>query len=505
MTDYRRNQSIFKTPQIQKSIFEDDEDDDNKISIFDDDYSTKSKTKNSKRLPPGLIGSEETTLIDDKKIKKLARQLNNLGVLDDEEDEEDQQQQQPIYTPKHRSRSRETLTENAISTHHNHSNQHNNNNYYDEGINNMNDSHASSSYFSSTTVNNKSPGKSPNILYSSSGIQSDFSSSTPDYKNIFGDYYGHLRDSDVINRAVNNKQIQQPQHHHQQPATLPSDMDIISSLTKLADEQAAAEQKIKDELEKTKTVSEKVLVPSSEHVAEIVGKQGCKIKALRTKTSTYIKTPVRGEEPYFTITGHKIDVDRAVKEIKEAADHFTEIRLQRSKQLALNGTIPFSKINNNENEKLKTDSTGNSSVEKSSQEKIPGPIGPPKDPKNAVDRRSPLGYDMMRSPGQKHYSPVRKEMVPPVFGGISIDDIDPKLLAQQVTQKVSLFLWRLFWQNCTILSKIFKIQFLTSISFFSLLDPRTQQRNRSRRRSPWHYNKKNPDNNSNFHQNTYQR
>ena len=441
MTDYRRNQSIFKTPQIQKSIFEDEED--NKISIFDDDYSNKSK--NSKRLPPGLIGSEETTLIDDKKIKKLARQLNNLGVLDDEDDEEDQQQQQqqqPIYTPKHRSRSRETLTENAISTH-NHSNQHNN--YYDEGINNMNDSHASSSYFSSTTVNNKSPGKSPNILYSSSGVQSDFSSSTPDYKNIFGDYYGHLRDSDVINRAVNNKtsidqrsnnhmQLQQPQQQHQQ-ATLPSDTDIISSLTKLADEQAAAEQKIKDELEKTKTVSEKVLVPSSEHVAEIVGKQGCKIKALRTKTSTYIKTPVRGEEPYFTITGHKIDVDRAVKEIKEAADHFTEIRLQRSKQLALNGTIPFSKINNDE--KSKADSTGNNSVEKSSQEKIPGPIGPPKDPKNAIDRRSPLGYDMMRSPGQKHYSPVRKEMVPPVFGGISIDDIDPKLLAQQVTQKVS--------------------------------------------------------------------
>lgn len=30
---------------------------------------------------------------------------------------------------------------------------------------------------------------------------------------------------------------------------------------------------------------------------------GCKIKALRAKTNTYIKTPVRGEEPVFVVTG----------------------------------------------------------------------------------------------------------------------------------------------------------------------------------------------------------
>uniref|UniRef100_A0A673GSM7 RNA-binding protein MEX3B-like n=1 Tax=Sinocyclocheilus rhinocerous TaxID=307959 RepID=A0A673GSM7_9TELE len=42
---------------------------------------------------------------------------------------------------------------------------------------------------------------------------------------------------------------------------------------------------------------------------------GCKIKALRAKTNTYIKTPVRGEEPVFLITGRKEDVALARREI----------------------------------------------------------------------------------------------------------------------------------------------------------------------------------------------
>jgi len=45
-----------------------------------------------------------------------------------------------------------------------------------------------------------------------------------------------------------------------------------------------------------------VSVPTSEHVAEIIGKLGHKIKALQELTDTYIKTPVRGEEPVFIIT-----------------------------------------------------------------------------------------------------------------------------------------------------------------------------------------------------------
>lgn len=60
---------------------------------------------------------------------------------------------------------------------------------------------------------------------------------------------------------------------------------------------------------------------------------GCKIKALRAKTNTYIKTPVRGEEPVFVVTGRKEDVNAAKREILSAADHFSQIRAQRKNNL----------------------------------------------------------------------------------------------------------------------------------------------------------------------------
>ncbi|XP_056128642.1 RNA-binding protein MEX3B [Rhinichthys klamathensis goyatoka] len=78
-------------------------------------------------------------------------------------------------------------------------------------------------------------------------------------------------------------------------------------------------------------MTECVPVPTSEHVAEIVGRQGCKIKALRAKTNTYIKTPVRGEEPVFIVTGRREDVEMAKREIISAAEHFSMIRASRCK------------------------------------------------------------------------------------------------------------------------------------------------------------------------------
>uniref|UniRef100_A0A0A9VXD8 RNA-binding protein MEX3A n=1 Tax=Lygus hesperus TaxID=30085 RepID=A0A0A9VXD8_LYGHE len=84
---------------------------------------------------------------------------------------------------------------------------------------------------------------------------------------------------------------------------------------------------------KSQNMTECVPVPSSEHVAEIVGRQGCKIKSLRAKTNTYIKTPVRGEEPVFVVTGRKEDVAKAKKEILSAADHFSQIRASRKNNL----------------------------------------------------------------------------------------------------------------------------------------------------------------------------
>ncbi|XP_077888976.1 RNA-binding protein MEX3D [Ictidomys tridecemlineatus] len=91
---------------------------------------------------------------------------------------------------------------------------------------------------------------------------------------------------------------------------------------------------------KSVNMTECVPVPSSEHVAEIVGRQGCKIKALRAKTNTYIKTPVRGEEPVFIVTGRKEDVEMAKREILSAAEHFSMIRATRSKAGGLPGTAP---------------------------------------------------------------------------------------------------------------------------------------------------------------------
>ncbi|XP_049791390.1 RNA-binding protein MEX3B [Schistocerca nitens] len=84
-------------------------------------------------------------------------------------------------------------------------------------------------------------------------------------------------------------------------------------------------------------MTECVPVPSSEHVAEIVGRQGCKIKALRAKTNTYIKTPVRGEEPVFVVTGRKEDVAKAKREILSAAEHFSQIRASRKSNLGGGG------------------------------------------------------------------------------------------------------------------------------------------------------------------------
>ena len=61
---------------------------------------------------------------------------------------------------------------------------------------------------------------------------------------------------------------------------------------------------------------------------------GCKIKALRAKTNTYIKTPARGDDPVFVITGRQQDVSLARHEILSAADHFSQIRASRGRASA---------------------------------------------------------------------------------------------------------------------------------------------------------------------------
>ena len=109
------------------------------------------------------------------------------------------------------------------------------------------------------------------------------------------------------------------------PSSNPSGASVVSSNTGNTIEEMLALRCSKT----SQNVTESVPVPSSEHVAEIVGRQGCKIKALRAKTNTYIKTPIRGESPMFVITGRKEDVQTAKREIQLAADHFSQIRARR--------------------------------------------------------------------------------------------------------------------------------------------------------------------------------
>jgi hypothetical protein len=80
-----------------------------------------------------------------------------------------------------------------------------------------------------------------------------------------------------------------------------------------------------------KKVTELVEVPSSEHVAEIIGRDGHKIKELREKTKTFIRTPTRGQEPVFLICGAPEDVLLAKTEIAASAEYFTMLRSMRGR------------------------------------------------------------------------------------------------------------------------------------------------------------------------------
>ncbi|EDW99328.2 RNA-binding protein MEX3B [Drosophila yakuba] len=120
-----------------------------------------------------------------------------------------------------------------------------------------------------------------------------------------------------------------------------------------------------DRSKKSQNMTECVPVPSSEHVAEIVGRQGCKIKALRAKTNTYIKTPVRGEEPVFVVTGRKEDVNKAKREILSAADHFSLIRASRK---------PISDSHNNGNVGSASSSSGGAVPRMSGPPCMPGQV-----------------------------------------------------------------------------------------------------------------------------------
>ena len=63
---------------------------------------------------------------------------------------------------------------------------------------------------------------------------------------------------------------------------------------------------------------------------------------MRAKTNTYIKTPVRDEEPVFIVTGLKENVLLAKQEILSAAAHFTQLRA--TKRNSINSTLAMGQM-----------------------------------------------------------------------------------------------------------------------------------------------------------------
>lgn len=116
---------------------------------------------------------------------------------------------------------------------------------------------------------------------------------------------------------------------------LEKSMERLSlEITKLCNEETEYSREICDTSE---NITEFVTVPSSKHVAQILGKNGSKIRALRNSTNTYIRSPLPTECPVFTVKGKKQDVFEAVNFLISASNYFTS--LENEKQIAHNEAI----------------------------------------------------------------------------------------------------------------------------------------------------------------------
>ena len=87
------------------------------------------------------------------------------------------------------------------------------------------------------------------------------------------------------------------------------------------------------------SMTEWVAVPTNEIVAQIVGRNGIKIKPLRDATRTLIKTPLETEDPVFKVTGAPEDVQKAARAIRSAAYFFQQHKESQSKSCAIGETV----------------------------------------------------------------------------------------------------------------------------------------------------------------------
>lgn len=87
-----------------------------------------------------------------------------------------------------------------------------------------------------------------------------------------------------------------------------------------------------------------VEVPNTEFVALIVGRNGHKIKSIRERTGTFIKTPLRNEPPVFKIAGAVQNVARAKQEIMEIVQRLKSPQYRYGGLLTGDGHSPESRI-----------------------------------------------------------------------------------------------------------------------------------------------------------------
>ena len=80
------------------------------------------------------------------------------------------------------------------------------------------------------------------------------------------------------------------------------------------------------------------------HSFKTKGKSGSKIKNLRTATQTRIKTPIRGDDPVFTVSGTEANVNRVLSVIKQASDHFSRLMESRSNPCAVGEVTTFVEV-----------------------------------------------------------------------------------------------------------------------------------------------------------------
>lgn len=73
-------------------------------------------------------------------------------------------------------------------------------------------------------------------------------------------------------------------------------------------------------------IKKSCFVASNEHAAEVIGRNGWKIKSIAINSGAVIKCPTPTEAPIFYISGYKRNVERAKKMIKMWADNFDRMR-----------------------------------------------------------------------------------------------------------------------------------------------------------------------------------